>query len=100
MAAFLRKLFGRFPLLEQLARGADRDAFLRQLGQSDIFVFAAMESDGLDPAALTPELLIAEAERAAKALSELQEFHPFVYERDGRRRLPFFTSDTYAQTFG
>ena len=38
-------------------------------------------------------------ERAAKDLSEDRDREPFVYERNGQRRLPFFTSIDYAQTF-
>ncbi len=100
MAGLLRKLFGSRPTVEQLASGGDREAFLRALGETDIFVIAAMEGDGLDPSAMTKEQLLAEIERAAKDLNERQDgFAPFVYERNGRRRLPFFTSNDHAQTF-
>jgi hypothetical protein len=100
MAGLLRKLFGSRPTVEQLASGGDREAFLRALGETDIFVIAAIEGDGLDPSAMTKEQLLAEIERAAKDLNERQDgFAPFVYERNGRRRLPFFTSNDHAQTF-
>src|SRR5687767_14718867 len=100
MTNFLRKLFGKAARLERLAREGDRDAFLRQLGESDIFVIAAMEGDGLDPSTMTEAQLLAEIERAVKDSNERQDgFAPFVYERDGRRRLPFFTSNDHAQTF-
>src|SRR5688572_14724826 len=101
MGSFLRNLFGKSPTIVQLARGGgDRDAFLRTLGESDIFIIAAIEGDGLDPSSLTTEQLLAEIERAAKDLSERQEgFWPFVYEWNGRRRLPFFTSNAHAETF-
>ena len=78
---------------------ADRDAFLHQLGDLDIFIIAAMQSDGIDPNGMTQEQLLAEVERAAKDLSEREGFEPFVYDRGGQRRLPFFTSNTHAQTF-
>jgi hypothetical protein len=88
MAGFLRKLLGKRPVTEQLARRGDRDAFVRALGEADIFVFAAIEGDGLDPSTLTREQLLAEIERAATDLNERQDgFAPFVYERNGRRRL-------------
>lgn len=100
MATFLRKLFGKPPRLEQLAHNADRAAFVRQLQATDIFVFAALASDGLDPFTMTKEAALAEIERAVKDLDERQDgFEPFIYEREGRRCLPFFTSDAYAQAF-
>jgi hypothetical protein len=100
MAGFLRKLFGKPSAIEQLARGGDRDAFLRQLGDTVIFVIGAVEGDGLDASTMTQEQLLAEIERAAKDLSERQDgFAPFVYERNGRRRIPFFTSQAHAETF-
>ena len=100
MARLLDKLLGRRSSIESLATGSDRDAFLRQLGMTDIFVIAAFQSDGLDPSAVTADELLAEIEAAAKDLSEREEgFLPFVYEREGRLRLPFFTADDHAQTF-
>ena len=75
------------------------DAFLRQLGEQDIFIIAAMQGDGIDPKGMTKEQLFAEIERAAKDLSEDKYPETFVYERNGQRRLPFFTSNDYAQTF-
>ena len=100
MLSFLRKLFERAPEIERLARGGDRDAFLRRLAESDVFVIAAIEGDGLDPSTMTQEQLTAEVERAAKDLSERKDgFAPFVYERDGRRRLPFFASNARAVAF-
>src|SRR5256885_1756859 len=95
MAGFLRKLFGK----ASASPTSDRGAFLRQLGAQDIFVIAAMQGDGIDPKGMTKEQLLAEIERSAKDLSERQGFEPFVYDKDGQRRLPFFTSNDYAQTF-
>jgi hypothetical protein len=99
MAGFLRKLFGKSRASQPASPMADRDAFLRQLGEQDIFIIAAMQGDGIDPDGMTKEQLLAEIERAAKDLSERGGFEPFVYDRDGRRRLPFFTSNDHAQTF-
>ena len=99
MAGFLRKLFGKTPASQRPSPPADRDAFLRQLGEQDIFIIAAMQGDGIDPKGLNREQLLAEIERAANDLSDDKPCEPFVYERSGQRRLPFFTSNDYAQTF-
>jgi hypothetical protein len=48
MAGFFSKLFGKRSSLKELARGADREAFVRRLAESDIFIIAAFEGDGLD----------------------------------------------------
>lgn len=97
MASFFRKLFGK---PDRPAHEGDRESFLRQLVDADIFVIAAVEGDGLDPSAMTREQLLAELERAARDLNERQDgFAPFVYEQDGQRRLPFFTSQDHAQVF-
>jgi hypothetical protein len=99
MAGFLRKLFGKPPAPQSASSTADRDEFLRQLGNQDIFIMAAMQGDGIDPNGLTKEQLLAEIRRVAQDLNERQGFEPFVYERDRQRRLPFFTSNDHAQTF-
>jgi len=99
MAGFLRKLFGMASALEPASPTADRGAFLRHLGEQDIFIIASMKGDGIDPKGMTKEQLLAEIKSAAKDLSEDKAREPFVYERDGKRRLPFFTSNDYAQTF-
>ena len=99
MLRVIRKLFGKSTAASAPVSAADRDAFFRRLGDSDIFIIAAMQSDGIDPEGMTQEQLLAEIERAAKDLNERQDFEPFVYEKDGVRRLPFFTSDDRAQTF-
>jgi hypothetical protein len=100
----LGKLFGRRDdgggALARLARGRDRARFLQRIGQADVQVIAAPVGEGLDPHAMTREQLLAEVERAAKDLSERTDgFAPFVFEREGRRRIPFFTSDARAQAF-
>ena len=95
----IRKLFGRTNRLEHLARAGDRKRFIDELGRADVHVLAALESEGLDPSA-TKEQVLAEIERAAKAASEPRDGHaPLVYERDGQRRLPFFTSMPYCEVF-
>jgi hypothetical protein len=77
------------------------DEKLRELIESDLTVIAALQSDGLDPKGMTKEQLLAEIEAAAKDSQERMKegFDPFVYESDGKRRLPFFTSDSQCHTF-
>src|SRR5689334_18168014 len=99
MAGFLRKLFGRVPATQPTSRTADRDGFLRRLGEQDILIFAAMQGEGIDPKGMTKEQLLAEIKRGLEDLSEEKSREPFVYERGGRRRLPFFTNNDYADTF-
>jgi hypothetical protein len=99
MTGFFQKLFGSRNSLEQLAHGDDRTAFIKELEQSSIYVFAAMSSDGLDPSTMTNEQLLAEIERAAQELNERGGFDPFVYEQAGQRRLPYLSSEKRAQTF-
>ena len=74
-------------------------ARLEGLAASTIWVFAAMDGDGLDPRSMSQEELLAELRRAAEDLARRQEFAPFVYEKDGQRRLPFFTSQEHAEVF-
>lgn len=100
IVGLLRKLFGKPEQLARLAREGDRDAFLRKLADADIFVIAAIERNGLDPSTMSKEQLLAEIDRATKGLNEPQDgFAPFVYEREGKDRLPFFTSNGHAETF-
>lgn len=99
MAGFLRKLFGKSSASHTASPTADRDAFLRKLDEQDILVIAAMQGDGIDPKGMTREQLLAHIERAVKDLKEDKDRAPFVYEKNGQRRLPFFTSDSAAQTF-
>src|SRR5688500_14808914 len=99
MFRFRRKIFTRRPIGTLGASPADRDEFIRELAASEIRVFAAMDDDGLDPGTMTKEQLLAEIERKATDLSEDKGFPPFVYEVDGVRRLPFFTSQKLAEMF-
>lgn len=67
---------------------------------SDVFVIAAMLSEGLDAATFTQEDLLAELERVARDLSEREDgFDAFTYERDGSSCLPFFSSQGHCQIF-
>ena len=58
-----------------------------------------MDSDGLDPDTVTEGELIAELERVAQEMAELDYIEPFVYVRDGRRHLPIFSSVKAAEKF-
>lgn len=78
---------------------SQRDSFLREIGERDLLVIVAVQSSGIELEGLTQESLLAEIERAAKDLSERQEFQPFMYERDGRSCLPFFTTTGHAEAF-
>ncbi len=85
--------------LATLANGLDRTAFVQALGNSEIWLFAGMDCEGLDPENLTEEALNAEIERVTRELSELDYIEPFVYIRDGRRHLPIFTNLESAESF-
>lgn len=99
MLKALRKLVGMPSRVERLAQTDDRESFIRGLVESDIFVIATIDGDGLDASTMTQEQLRAEIQRAAKAMSEREVFYPLVYERDGRWLLPFFTRYAYVETF-
>ena len=77
----------------------DRGAFFRKLRNADIFVFAAMDGEGIPTENLTEERMLAEIEYAAKESAAKHEFEPFLYESAGQLRLPFFTSNEQAQGF-
>ena len=99
MLRAVRNLFGKSTGMPASSPIVDRDALLQRLGEQDIYIIAAMQGDGIDPKGMTKEQLLAEIERAAKDLNERKGFEPLVYEKDGVRRLPFFTSNDHAQTF-
>lgn len=95
----LAKLFAKKDRLTALGRQADRRAFVRALGESDVIVIAALQTEGLDAATFTEEQLLAEIEMAAKDLSERGTFEPFVYRSGDSRCLPVFSNAHHAQTF-
>jgi SseB protein N-terminal domain len=99
MFRFLHKLFRRRDALAEAGRRTSCDAFVQSIGAADLFVFAAMRSDGLDAATFTQEELLAEIERTALDLSEREEFEPFIYQRDGETCLPFFSSPNHYERF-
>lgn len=77
----------------------DRESLLRALAQSDVLMIAAMQSEGIDASKVTKEQLLAEIEKAARDLDNRKHFEPLMYEKDGVRRLPLFTSSEHAQHF-
>lgn len=83
----------------RLGRGADRRAFLAALGQADLVVLSLPLAEGLDPASMNEEQLLALIEAGVNDLSRRQEFPPFTYPREGRRCLPVFSSLALAQAF-
>jgi hypothetical protein len=85
--------------LNKQSTAAPREGLLGELAASTVWLFAAMDGDGLDPRSMSTEELLAELRRAAEDLARRQEFSPFVYEKDGQRRLPFFTSEEHSQVF-
>jgi len=95
----LSKLFGKRDRLSALSRQPDRRPFIHALGESDVIVFAALQSEGLDPATVTEENLIAEIEKAVKDLNERQGFEPFLYLSGDSKCLPFFSTVDYAEIF-
>ncbi|MCI0334292.1 MAG: hypothetical protein L0228_13820 [Planctomycetes bacterium] len=100
MRNFLRRLIGSGDPLADAGRRHCGEAFVHAVEAADIFVLAAMQSEGLDAATFTQEQLLAEIERSARDLSERQDgFEPFVYRRDGVSCLPFFSSQEHCEVF-
>lgn len=99
MFGFLRNLFGRRDSLANAGRRTSGSELVKAIGVADVFVFATMSSEGLDPATFTQEELLAEIERTAREFDARKEFEPFVYERDGASCLPFFSSRDHCQIF-
>ena len=64
-----------------------------------IYVLAALQSEGLDADTMTKDQLLGEIDRAARDLNEREGIEPFMYEREGIRTLPFFSSMQHAETF-
>jgi hypothetical protein len=76
-------------------------SWLRQLGDTDIFVIAAMDTDGIDASTLTKEQLLAQIRGALERNRQARRegYALFVYSATQDRRLPFFTSNDHAQRF-
>jgi hypothetical protein len=72
---------------------------IRTLLEAKVIVLAALQGEGLDPATLTEQELLAEIERAAKDLRERDSFEPFLYRSGDTLCLPFFSSSKHAETF-
>jgi hypothetical protein len=91
---FLRKFFGGKPFTPN--QSATSQVALRDM---NIFVFAEMQEDGIDASDLTQENLLEQIRKSVEEMSKRQSFAPFIYESNGHRRLPFFSSNDYAQAF-
>lgn len=99
MLRALAKLIRKRHRVVDLSRGQDRQAFIEALGEANIYIFAALVSDGLEAATFTQEELLAELEQATSHMNSSDGFAPFVYEQSGVTRLPFFSTMEHAQTF-
>ncbi len=100
MINFLRKLVGRRDQVVVAGRRTSGTEFVRAVGAADVFVIAAMQSEGHDPATVTPEQLLAELERVGRDLSDRETgFAVFIYGRDRTSCLPFFSSLAHCQIF-
>lgn len=97
MLKIFRKLFPKSKA--PVPSTSDRDAFLRQLADADIFILAAMQSEGIDPNGMTKEQLLEEIRRGVEDLDTREAFAPFVYDFNEERRLPFFMSEAHAHKF-
>ena len=77
------------------------DELLRELGTRPIFVISATVSEGIDASSMTKDQLLAEIRQALERNKTNQQkgYGLFVYSANGQRRLPFFTSNEYVQTF-
>jgi hypothetical protein len=91
----LRKLFSKS------RPPPDAPAWLRELGDATILVISATVSDGIDARSMTQEQLLAEIRQALERDKQNRQkgYGLFVYAAEGRRRLPFFTSNEHAQKF-
>jgi hypothetical protein len=88
-------------LFNKSKQTADDEGWLRQLGQTDIFIISATISDGIDATTMTKDQLLAEIRQALERDRENQKkgYGFFIYNAAGQRRLPFFTSNDHAQKF-
>jgi hypothetical protein len=89
----LKKLFER--KIDEADPGSEQPS----LRDMDIFIFAAIDGDGIAAGELTQENLIEQIRKGAESLGKRESFAPFIYEAKGQRRLPFFTSQNYAEIF-
>ena len=101
--ALLDWLLDRPNRLTRLGRRTDRAAFAEAFAVARLTFLGLPDgvrsADGLDPAALTPESLLAATEAAARCLSERQDHTPLRLEVGGEMVFPLFTSERYAQRF-
>lgn len=99
MFDFLKRITGHHDRLEGAAKKLSGERLVKILCGADIWLLAEMQSEGLDPTESTQEEILAEMERSAKELSEMDEFRPLIYLRDGTDCLPFFSSQKHLHAF-
>ena len=100
MRHFFQSLFGSSDRLSDVGKRSPGEAFVNAITAADVYIIAAMQSDGLNAETFTKEELLAEVERAARDLHERRSgFEPFVYQRDGVRCLPFFSTQGLCEVF-
>jgi hypothetical protein len=77
------------------------EEFLQQLATKPVFVISETLSEGINASSMTQEQLLAEIRQALERdkANRQKGYGLFVYSASGQRRLPFFTSNEYAQTF-
>ncbi|MGL6095970.1 MAG: hypothetical protein ACRC7O_09265 [Fimbriiglobus sp.] len=89
--------------LTRLARRTDRAAFAAEFARAQLTFLGLPDgmglAEGLGPAALTAESLLAAIEAAAKCLSERQHHIPLRLEVSNVMALPLFTRERHAQRF-
>ncbi|HZZ44745.1 MAG TPA: hypothetical protein VFE58_17545 [Tepidisphaeraceae bacterium] len=95
MLSGIRKLLGK----SETSQSAP--PWLRDLGETSIFVISATVSEGIDASTMTQEQLLGEIRQALERDRENQQkgnglFH---YLANNQRRLPFFTSNDHATKF-
>lgn len=77
------------------------DEFLREIASKPILVISATVSEGIDASSMTQDQLLVAIQQALERDKENQQkgYGLFMYSANGRRRLPFFTSNEHAQKF-
>ena len=102
MFKFLKSILGSGSAPGTCGQVSEAAQFLRNLGDSTVFVIGATQSEGIDAKTMTKEQLLAEIRKALEKDEEDSQrgYNPFVYvAATGQRRLPVFASQKHAQVF-
>jgi hypothetical protein len=91
--SFLESLLGWRDPVTKAAHARDREGFAKVFASSTIHFLCVPQrfAQGL-PVDAPPEQILAQIEEAAKELAANQDFMPFSYEENGRRRMPVFST--------